>query len=278
MKTMIKTLLPQSLMNVMRAARDASQLSAEPKKDFVTDNLSGALDLGALLNNEQLCEGWERDHGAIMDVLEDENKAGGVNPGDRRALYMLIRALQPESVLEVGTHIGASTLYITRALMANGDAGHVTSVDIYDVNASDAAWIHVGLSAPPKDNIKIVGGEKRASFVAQPSQEFLAQTDQSFDFIFLDGDHSSVTVYNELALALKCLKPGGTILLHDYYPHGKALFPDGNIITGPFQALERVRKETPDLTVQPLGALPWQTKQGSSMTSLAIVSKKSPND
>ena len=40
-------------------------------------------------------------------VIDDE---GGVNPGDRRAIYSLIHYLKPISVLEIGTHIGASTV------------------------------------------------------------------------------------------------------------------------------------------------------------------------
>src|SRR5262245_13632742 len=41
---------------------------------------------------------------------------GGVNPGDQRAIYQLIRHLAPRSVLEFGTHVGASTSHIAIAL------------------------------------------------------------------------------------------------------------------------------------------------------------------
>ena len=45
-----------------------------------------------------------------------KTKWGGVNPGDRQAVYYLIMALKPQNVLEVGTHIGASMPHIARAL------------------------------------------------------------------------------------------------------------------------------------------------------------------
>jgi hypothetical protein len=70
------------------------------------------------------------------------------------------------------------------------------------------------------------------------------------------------------------LNDGGVILLHDYYPKGRALFPDGNVISGPYRALERVIKENPKIEVKPLGALPWETKLGSHMTSLALVTRR----
>ena len=41
---------------------------------------------------------------------------GGMNPGDRRALYYLVRHLRPERVLEIGTLAGASTVHLAMGL------------------------------------------------------------------------------------------------------------------------------------------------------------------
>ena len=79
----------------------------------------------------------------------------------------------------------------------------------------------------------------------------------------------------EAAAALKLLRPGGLILLHDFYPQGRPLYPGGDAIVGPDRALQRVRRECPEVSVLPLGALPWPTKDGSNMTSLALVAKAS---
>ena len=54
---------------------------------------------------------------ARIHPIEDM-KTGGVNPGDRRAVYYLIRSLRPANVLEIGTHVGASTLHIAAGLEA----------------------------------------------------------------------------------------------------------------------------------------------------------------
>jgi predicted O-methyltransferase YrrM len=96
-------------------------------------------------------------------------------------------------------------------------------------------------------------------------------TDQRFDFIFLDGDHAARTVYEEVSLALPLLNKEGLILLHDYYPDAKPLYPHCAAIGGPFHALRRVHNENPVIEVLALGELPWPTKQGTNMTSLALV-------
>ena len=110
-------------------------------------------------------------------------------------------------------------------------------------------------------------------FVAQPSLEFLAATEERFDLIFLDGDHSAVTVYREVPAALRRLRPGGLVLLHDYFPGGQALWAGQPAKLGPWLGVDRLRREGARLEVLPLGELPWSTKLGSNVTSLALVTR-----
>ncbi len=63
------------------------------------------------------------------------------------------------------------------------------------------------------------------------------------------------------------------ILLRDSFPNDKALYPDKNIINGPFKALQRINRENSAIKVLPLGNLPWPTKQGTNLTSLALIVK-----
>jgi hypothetical protein len=37
--------------------------------------------------------------------------------------------------------------------------------------------------------------------------------------------------------------------------------------------MQRIRRECPAITVVPLGELPWPTKQGMNVTSLAVVAR-----
>ena len=202
--------------------------------------------------------------------------AGGVNPGDRRALYYLIRALRPARVLEVGTHIGASTVHIAAALRANAAAGRpapdFTTVDIIDVNdPATRPWAHHGSRWAPAEMIDRIGMTGNMRFVARSSLAFLADTGPRYDFIFLDGDHSAATVYRELPAALRRLAPGGLVLLHDYFPAGRPLWPGDPVIPGPWLGVERLRREAARLRVLPFGALGWPTKLGGTVTSLAAV-------
>ena len=201
--------------------------------------------------------------------------AGGVNAGDRRAIYCLVRALRPKRVLEIGTHIGASSVHIGAALRDNDDAaGELTTVDVRPVNDPvTRPWEAAGSRFAPADMMERIGMGARVRFVTQPSLTFLATGDQRYDLIFLDGDHSPQTVYRELSAALRRLAPDGVVLLHDYFPGGRPLWPDNVVAPGPWLATERLRAEGARLRIEPLGALPWPTKQGTNVSSLAVASR-----
>src|SRR5688572_26277433 len=136
MKHFLKATLPPAVLNAARNARDALILNTIPRQIFNATHLSETygFDPAALFQDPAIEQDWHRDHEAILSVLNDEDRLEGVNPGDRRALYYLIRGLKPMNVLEIGTHIGASTLYIAQALKTCQNRGKVTTVDIIDVN------------------------------------------------------------------------------------------------------------------------------------------------
>lgn len=53
------------------------------------------------------------------------------------------------------------------------------------------------------------------------SDQFFAQNDKMFDIIFIDGDHDESQVSRDIVNALKFIKTGGAIVLHDAYPPSK---------------------------------------------------------
>ena len=210
-------------------------------------------------------------------LMEDMTTAG-VNPGDRRAVYYLIRALRPRRVLEIGTNVGASTLHIAAAMKRNNEDGkgecNLVTVDIADVNdASNGFWKQAGLPCSPRDNMAQLGMAGCAEFVAMDSLKYFDRHLGRYDFIFLDGDHAASTVYQELPRALKHLRAGGTILLHDFFPHQQPLWSNGAVVPGPSLALERYQEEGAKARVLPFGALPWPTKLGSNVTFLALLTQ-----
>ena len=277
MKEYVKSVLPPPLLDLARKYISHSQLFMTPVRNFIPDNLKplSDTDIECVFSNPAFSPSWEIDHKSIKSVYGDEDNLGGVNPGDRRALYYLIMAFVPGHVLEIGTHIGASTLHMACALKQLGNKhSKITTVDIADVNHPEtAAWTDIGLAASPSKFAKRLGCLDYIDFRTMPSLDWMRTVKHRYDFIFLDGDHSATAVYQEVSAALRLLNPGGVILLHDYYPEGKVLFPDRNIVVGPYTALERIKKETRSLTVLPLGDLPWPTKQGTHSTSLALVTR-----
>jgi len=271
-RPLIRTILQKSALAKLVDLWGRAQLAAVPKQALDPTPLksSANLSLGEIFSDPATTRRWEVDHSAIKAVFGDCDQYGGINPGDRRALYYLISALEPDRLLEIGTHIGASTLYLGQSLKNIGK-GLATTVDVLDVNGRHGPWREAGLDFPPKDIVRRLGCSDHIAFATQPSLDFMRATRHRFDFVFLDGDHSPRAVYLEVAAALAILKPNGLILLHDYYPNGEPVFPDGVVRSGPYRAMCRIQKECPGISLRPLGELPWSTKQGTNLTSLALV-------
>lgn len=236
--------------------------------------------IAEIFASRQINDEWPLVKKEIDDVIiiEDMTTAG-VNPGDRRAIYYLVRALKPERILEIGTNVGASTIHITAATKRNmlenvATNYFVTSVDILDVNeGANPFWKRSDLPRSPRECVAELGMGNRTAFVTESSLLFLGRCRQEFDLIFLDGDHAAPTVYQEIHKALPCLRNGGSILLHDYFPRNRPLWSNGAVVPGPYLAGERLREERANVSIVPLGRLPWPTKLGSNLTSLAIMSR-----
>jgi predicted O-methyltransferase YrrM len=180
--------------------------------------------------------------------------------------------------LEIGTNVGASTIHIAAAMKVNLLADEkpsehsLVSVDIVDVNhASDAFWRLGGLPRSPRDNIEAMGMVEHVTFVTNSSLTYLDECDESFDLIFLDGDHSAAMVYQEIPRALRRLRESGLLLLHDFFPNNRPLWSDRAVVPGPLLAVKRLVREQANVSVIPLGALPWPTKLHSNVTSLAVL-------
>lgn len=113
----------------------------------------------------------------------------------------LIREANKKSILEIGSSYGNSI----RPVLELGDVS-VSIIDpCFDTDLSAAfgprITLHKGLSL-----------------------EILPNLEESYDCIFVDGDHNWYTVFNELRLIEErnLLKPGGIIFLHDIgWPYGR---------------------------------------------------------
>ena len=119
---------------------------------------------------------------------------------DGQILYALVRALQPDRVLELGTHLGGSATHIAQALMDNG-SGSLICVDINPLAGSE---IPEALQA------------LRVEIIIADIDEYIRRPDVGgFDFIFEDGGHSEFQVHTIYERLDKLLAPGGVIVSHD---------------------------------------------------------------
>lgn len=267
MKAILKRMLPSSVRSKMELESEVRALAALKLLPCDTSNLRNSV---PDFRNLDLASEWQE----VLMQLERLNvgdKSGAINPGDRRAIYYLARALKPGSVLEVGTHLGASTSMLALALKKSQVANpRLTTVDILDVNGPEGAWVRLNSKHSPKSLMRELSCDF-VEFVVSPSVAFLNQCQARFDLIFLDGGHESTTVYQEVPAALKLLDPGGLILLHDFYPNQSPLWSDGAVVPGPWLAIQRFKAEGVPMKVESLGALPWPTKLNSNITSLACL-------
>ena len=133
---------------IIRKEMKKLQLIQELKCDAANLPPVSGVDPKAVFSSCEVEMRWD-DSKSRLDMFPIPDSTGGVNPGDRRAIYYLINRFRPSSVLEIGTHIGASTLHITEALFVNQrkDTSHAefVSVDVADVNDPiSKPWLQYG--------------------------------------------------------------------------------------------------------------------------------------
>ena len=113
----------------------------------------------------------------------------------------LITLTSSQKILELGTHTGRSTLHFLRAIVGIPGA-LVVSVD-----------------ARPTHDVEFFaqkGIAEHFKFISGWTPDALAQlAGQTFDFVFVDSDHSVEHTQKELAAILKITKPGSVIAFHD---------------------------------------------------------------
>jgi predicted O-methyltransferase YrrM len=140
-------------------------------------------------------------------------------------------------------------------------------------------WLQFETRYSPAQLVSSIGCDDFVEFVTKPALGYMSECNEKYDLIFLDGHHAAKSVYQEIPAALRLLKPGGLILLHDFFPGLKPLWSNGAIESGPVLATDRIRSEGVAVKVLPFGELPWPTKLGSNITSLALlVRENSPID
>ena len=127
-----------------------------------------------------------------------------------RVLSMLSQMIHPKHILELGTFTGYSALCLAEGLADNGKLITIEHNDEMEDS------IRRNLSLSPL-------GE-RIQLVIADAKEWLSQSQESFDLVFIDADKKEYCDY--LDLILPRLRPGGWILADNTLWDGHIIDPD----------------------------------------------------
>lgn len=121
---------------------------------------------------------------------------------ERLLIYSIVRGLRPRRCLEIGTHFGGSTTIIAAALDDVGE-GKLVCVD---PNPLVPAPVWAGVA----HRATMIRGCSPAALV-----EAYTQAGGDFDFVFVDGDHTTAGVIRDVEGVLEVAAPGAHLLFHD---------------------------------------------------------------
>lgn len=143
----------------------------------------------------------------------------------------ILYEIRPDLVIETGTHLGGSALYLAHVLDILGK-GEVVTIDIDDAVRPQHPRIHYlqGSSADPELVADGVRGRSRDACV-----------------VILDSDHSQAHVSRELEILSPYVTPGSYLIVEDTNINGHPTYPSFG--PGPFEALERFLLDHPEFVV-----------------------------
>jgi caffeoyl-CoA O-methyltransferase len=161
---------------------------------------------------------------AAMEVHAARDGVPIVVPEAGELLHVLALGARPRRIVEVGTAIGVSTLYLARALP---DDGVIVSFEV-DPERHAAA----------RDYLDRAGLLERADLRLQDAREGLRELAQgSFEFAFLDGVKAQYGDYLEQVVPL--LRAGGVLAIDNVLMSGTVAegHSDGNWTDGQIEVM-----------------------------------------
>lgn len=145
-----------------------------------------------------------------------------------RLLTIISKMMNPKNVLEIGTFTGYATLCLTEGLSSEGK---ITTLDVNE----DLAYL-------PRKYFSESKFSRQIDFQIQDAKEFLRNTDEVFDLIFIDADKENYAEY--FRLIKPKTKSGSVVLFDNVLWYGKVLEEN------PKQKSTQVIKELNDLVAK----------------------------
>ncbi|MEV7563943.1 O-methyltransferase [Streptomyces tanashiensis] len=173
----------------------------------------------------------------LTAALADSTAAGlpeiAVAPNQGKLLHLLARTQGARTVLEIGTLGGYSTIWLARALPADG---RLITLE-YDPAHADVARANIARAGLDK----IVEVRTGAALDTLPQLE--AEGAGPFDLVFIDADKVNNPRYVEWALKLS--RPGTLIIVDNVVRNGRVAtaHPDDPAITGTREMFDLIARE-----------------------------------
>jgi len=135
-------------------------------------------------------------------VIADITKNAGSTTSRTKLLYRIIRYFQPESILELGTSMGLAT-------QAMALASSTTKITTIEGCPNVSAFTKTQLKAQNLINIELLTGDF-SKVIPTLSQE-------NFDIVFLDGNHSKEATLNYFKMLLPKAHNNSIFIFDDIY-------------------------------------------------------------
>jgi predicted O-methyltransferase YrrM len=150
----------------------------------------------------------------VLDATHEANVAAGlpavdVSPPQGKLLHLLARSVAARRILEVGTLGGYSTIWLARALPADGQ---LITCELRPEHAAVA-----------RSNLARAGLSGVVEVLVGPAVRTLAGLTGTFDLVFIDADKASNVAY--LRAALRLSRPGTVIVVDNVVRDGAVLDP-----------------------------------------------------
>lgn len=185
---------------------------------------------------------------ALEQALADSNAAGlpqiAVAPNQGKMLMLLAQSIGARRILEIGTLGGYSTIWLARALPADG---RLVSLE-YEARHAEVA----------RRNIARAGLADRVEVRVGRGVDLLPGVEGPIDFAFIDADKASNPDYFQGALRLS--RPGSLIVVDNVVRQGAVLDPKGDAnVQGIRRMFELIAAEprVEATAVQTVGSKGW---------------------
>lgn len=172
------------------------------------------------------------DEGLLDDIYKMAVSDGVpiIRKDTKDLLKVLIRMHRPESVLEIGTAVGYSTIFIADTIRSNHDIfSDGLSHDKWHIDTCELDEDRIRVAT---DNIKASGYEEYIDILRGDAAETLKSLDNIYDMVFIDAAKAQYMTYLEESMRLV---HSGSVIVTDN------ILADGDVLESHFLVDKRDR-------------------------------------